>query len=241
MTRPAAILALLLALPAAAQQVKPGDLVPVEQGTADTSVMGTTLRIMPVELNESTNFRRLYGVAGRPDLLVRSHGGMYGVFDQGQYVTWKNSTYAVWPSGTQFFIGRPDFSRLRTSPMRQSVDAGMQPAPGIRVATRVPEAPSPAGPNLRIDRRPDALPDARVPDARMPDARVGAAPIRAGQGAPPPGARQESHAVPDAARATDQPSQRVQPGAAPGEAGSNAPAPQPSPRAEPGASGGATP
>lgn len=220
MRRTASILALLATCAASAQQSKPGDLVPIEPGTTDTSAMGTSLRVMPVELNQTTNFGRLYGVAGRPDLLVRSQGGMYGVFDQGQYVRWKSSVFAVWPAGTQYFIGRPDFTRMRSAPMRISVDTSAQPAPGIRVAQRVKDdAAETPGPKLRIDRRPDALPDARVPDARMPDARVGSAPLRPGQQTAPASAgRQESHAVPDGSRRVDPPSERVTPPAQPGNA-----------------------
>lgn len=231
MTRLAAILVLVTALPAVAQDAKPGDLVPVEPGTSDTSAMGTTLRVMPVELNQSTNFGRLYGVVGRPDLLVRSHGGMYGVFEQGQYVAWKGRIFAVWPSGTQFFIGRPDFSRMRASAMRMSVDAGMQPAPGVRVRTHAPDdAPAASGPSLRVDRRPDALPDSRVPDARVPDARIGAVPLQPGQGTAPVSTRQEAHAVPADSRRVEPPA------AAPAQESSSPPSPPtaaPAPAAPP--------
>lgn len=161
----AAILTLTLSLPAFAQQTKPGDLVPIEQGTADTSATQTTLRVMPVELSESTNFSRLYGVAGRPDLLVRSHGGTYAVFDQGQYVTWKGRSLPVWPSGTQFFIGRPDFSRVHSSGIRMGEGSNMLSAPGIDVAQRKGDL---RAPDARTrDPRPAVPGDARVPDQRI--------------------------------------------------------------------------
>jgi hypothetical protein len=160
---------LVLASSALAQQTKPGDLVPVEAGTVDVSATQTTLRVMPVELNESTNFLRLYGVAGRPDLLVRSQGGMYAVFDQGQYVSWKGVGLPVWPSGTQFFIGRPDFTNVRAPGIRMDTESTMLPAPGIRAK----EAASPGGqPDARVpDERP-VVRDARVPDARLSSPRV---------------------------------------------------------------------
>ncbi len=239
MKRVTVILALLAAPCALAQDAKPGDLVPVEPGTSDTSAMGTTLRVMPVELNETTNFGRLYGVVGRPDLLVRSHGGMYGVFEQGQYVGWKGRVFAVWPSGTQFYIGRPDFSRMRASPMRMATDAGMQPAPGVRVRTPVPDqAPPATGPSLRVDRRPDALPDARVPDARVPDARIGSAPLRPGQAtAPPAGTREESHAVPPDSRRIDPPADATPASPQPASGASEAPAASPAPAAAPSPAG----
>ena len=169
MRRVALILLLVLAAPAFGQQTKAGDLVPVEAGTVDVSATQTTLRVMPVELNESTNFMRLYGVAGRPDLLVRSQGGMYAVFDQGQYVSWKGVGLPVWPSGTQFFIGRPDFTNVRVPGIRMDTESTMLPAPGIRAK----EAPSSGGqPDARVPDDRHAVRDARVPDARLSSPRV---------------------------------------------------------------------
>lgn len=168
--------AMVLAGTALAQQTKPGDLVPIEQGTADTSAMQTTLRVMPVELSESTNFMRLYGVAGRPDLLVRSHGGTYAVFDQGQYVSWKGRVLPAWPSGTQFFIGRPDFTRVHSSGIRMGEGSNMLSAPGIDVARRKSDLRAPDA--RKRDERPEVPGDARVPDQRINeqpiDNRVGA-------------------------------------------------------------------
>lgn len=166
----ATILALLAAGAALAQQTKPGDLVPVEQGTVDTSATQTTLRVLPVELSESTNFLRLYGVAGRPDLLVRSHGGTYAVFDQGQYVTWKGRSLPVWPSGTQFFIGRPDFSRVHSAGIRMGAGSNMLSAPGIDVTQRKEDL---RVPDARVvDPRPPVPGDARLPDQRVPEQRI---------------------------------------------------------------------
>lgn len=193
------ILALALAARAIAQQTRAGDLVPIEQGTADTTATQTTLRVMPVELNESTNFLRLYGVAGRPDLLVRSHGGMYAVFDQGQYVAWRGASLPVWPSGTQFFIGRPDFLSLRAPGIRMDNESTMLPAPGIRVDARRsdPQQPDARGPDTRQDTRPAPVRDARVPDTRI-DGRVKPAKRLPGSDAVDPAA--EAHAVPPGSR-----------------------------------------
>lgn len=209
----ACILLLAAAAPALAQQTKPGDLVPVEPGTVDVSATQTTLRVMPVELNESTNFLRLYGVAGRPDLLVRSQGGMYAVFDQGQYVSWKGMGLPVWPSGTQFFIGRPDFTHVRAPGIRMDNEGTMLPAPGIRTTERRPEN---AQPDMRVADGRAPVRDQRVPDARMPDARLGerldaqhaapakpaAAPVREAHAVPPDSRRIEPAPKPAPAPAT---------------------------------------
>jgi len=213
--RCACILTLALAFPALAQQTRPGDLVPVEPGTVDVSATQTTLRVMPVELNESTNFMRLYGVAGRPDLLVRSQGGMYAVFDQGQYVSWRGMGLPVWPSGTQFFIGRPDFTHVRAPGIRMDNESTMLPAPGIRTSER---RPGNAQPDARVADGRAPVRDERVPDARMPDSRLGdrldehhATPATSA----PPQVR-EAHAVPPDSR-------RIEPSSKPAPAPATAP------------------
>ena len=235
MKRVAAILAAIaLAGRAAAQQTKPGDLVPIEQGTADTSAMQTTLRVMPVELSESTNFARLYGVAGRPDLLVRSHGGTYAVFDQGQYVTWKGRSLPVWPSGTQFFIGRPDFSRVHSSGIRMGEGSNMLSAPGIDVVQRKADLRAPD--SRQRDARPPVPGDARVPDQRIHqepiDNRVGSRPAekqpKAARPADPPAQPGDPAKAPASAPAKAEPAAE-EPGAAPRVE----PASEPKPVADP--------
>jgi hypothetical protein len=194
------ILGLSIAAGAWSQETKPGDLVPIEQGTADTSATQTTLRVMPVELNESTNFLRLYGVAGRPDLLVRSHGGMYAVFDQGQYVSWRGASLPVWPSGTQFFIGRPDFSRVKAPGIRMDAENTMLPAPGIRAAERRgnPDQPDARVPDTRAPVPEQRLPDARLAGSRLPDGRLQER--HAKQTPAPQPTVKEAHAVPPDSR-----------------------------------------
>lgn len=226
MKRVAAILAAIaLAGRAAAQQTKPGDLVPIEQGTADTSAMQTTLRVMPVELSESTNFTRLYGVAGRPDLLVRSHGGTYAVFDQGQYVSWKGRVLPAWPSGTQFFIGRPDFTRVHSSGIRMGEGSNMLSAPGIDVARRKTDLRAPD--SRQRDERP-AVPG----DARVPDQRINEQPIDNRVGARPPARAKTSRpASPAKPEPTDAPV--AEPGKAPDAPADLPVKPSPAPEPEP--------
>lgn len=185
MRRLAIIAALLIAAAARAQDTRPGDLVPVEVGVADMNTMSTSLKQMPVELNETTNFTRLYGVAGRPDLFVRSHGGMYAVFDQGQYVTVRKQnssrTFATWPSGTTFYIGRPDFTKVQAAGIRKGVGTTMLSAPGIDVHARKtnPDQVDGRGPDSR-----DGATDSKGPvDARVADSRIGGTPINDQNGA----------------------------------------------------------
>jgi len=155
MIRIAPILLLMpLAQLAVAQVTQVGDLVPVEQGVSDMNALGTSLRLQPVELGEGNSFQRLFGVAGRPDLLVRSQGGLYAVFEQSDYmrITKGNRSriYTVWPAGTIFHIGRPDFTALRSVGIRHGPHATTLASPGLQ-----PEA-----------RRGTQLPDARLPTPR---------------------------------------------------------------------------
>lgn len=130
------MLVLVAASAARAQATKAGDLVPIEQGVSDMNSVGTSLRVMPVDLGTGNSFTRLYGVAGRPDLLVRSQGGIYAVFEQSDYVRVQrqNSSrvYAVWPAGTVFHIGQPDFGSMRTAGIRHGPQAVMLFAPGLQ-------------------------------------------------------------------------------------------------------------
>ena len=140
MSRVTVIPLLLLAQAALAQATDPGDLVPVEQGVSDMNALGTSLRLQPVELGEGNSFQRLFGVAGRPDLLVRSQGGLYAVFEQSDYMTVtkgnRSRTYTVWPAGTIFHIGRPDFTDLRSVGIRHGPHATTLASPGLQPAER---------------------------------------------------------------------------------------------------------
>jgi hypothetical protein len=126
---------LLFTVFAVADGAKPGDLVPIDQGVVDQSATATSLRVAPVELSQSTNFQRLFGVAGRPDLLVRSQGGMFAVFEQSSYRNYKGSTVIQWPSGTVYYIGQPDFAALRSTGMRGGVSSANLP-PGVQLPSK---------------------------------------------------------------------------------------------------------
>ncbi|MSR33513.1 MAG: hypothetical protein EXS12_01705 [Phycisphaerales bacterium] len=123
---------LVLACVAAAQTSLPGTLVPVEQGTVDRSVSATSLKIQQVELSQSTNFQKLFGVAGRPDLFVRSQGGLFAVFNQGSYRIAQGKTFIQWPAGMVYYIGQPDFYTLRRSSIRM-VQNGSTVPPGMAI------------------------------------------------------------------------------------------------------------
>ena len=207
MTRLAAVLALGLASAAGAQSTRPGDLVPIEQGVSDMNTMGTSLRLMPVDLGTGNTFTRLYGVAGRPDLLVRSQGGIYAVFEQSDYVRVQkqNSSrvYAVWPAGTVFHIGRPDFSQMRVAGVRHGPKAAMLFAPGLQpqVTRKAPTGPDLRGPDPRVGRRASADPiDLRAPDARVASGQLRSADDARTRGGSPGYGRPVPRPAPEADR-----------------------------------------
>jgi hypothetical protein len=144
-----AVSILVLALACVSDDNKAGALVPLEQGVTDRSATATSLRIQPVELSETTNFQKLFGVAGRPDLFVRSQGGLYAVFDQGSYRNVKGRTFIQWPSGTMYYIGQPNFSGLKSNGVRIG-QSGANPPPGIELNQK-----SSGGTDLRIGAAPE--------------------------------------------------------------------------------------
>ncbi len=140
----AALSILVLAFCSQADASQAGALVPIEQGVADRSATATSLKVQPVELSQSTNFQKLFGVAGRPDLFVRSQGGLYAVFDQGSYRTVNGTTYIQGPAGTTFHIGQPNFIAIKSGGIRGG-QSGANPPPGIMLQQK-----SSQGPDLRI-------------------------------------------------------------------------------------------
>ena len=108
---PAALAAAWLAAAAAAQQV------PVPGGPA----LGTSFRVQQVDLSPSA-FRNVYKVPGRDDLLMRTDGALYAVFDQSVYVrdpkAKGNVLKPIIPAATVFYIGKPNFRMIRGTGVR---------------------------------------------------------------------------------------------------------------------------
>lgn len=93
----------------------------VDAGVADRHSMGHSLRVHPVDLSPH-GFRYVYKVPGRDDLLMRTDGALYAVFDQSVYVRDPNaktpSLKAMIPAATVFYIGKPNFRMIRSSGIR---------------------------------------------------------------------------------------------------------------------------
>ena len=86
----------------------------------DRHSLSHSLRVMPVDLSPH-GFERVYAVPGRDDLLMRTNGALYAVFDQSTYTRdpqKRGAMRAVIPAATVFYIGRPDFRTIRSTGMR---------------------------------------------------------------------------------------------------------------------------
>lgn len=198
----------------------------IDQTSADRHSLSQSLRVMPVDLSPH-NFERVYQVPGRDDLMMRTNGALYAVFEQSSYARdpqRKGQLKAVVPAATVFYIGRPDFSVIRSA--------------GVRDLSFVPNdpAPAPAGKPLTsmpgASRLPSEPVDGRASSTRVDartDARVSGGP---GEGADPAAI----HADDDEPRHADRsvPSRPPADVAPDGRAADDAPAPAPVRQEQPG-------
>ena len=136
----------------------------VDQRVADRNSLGHSLRVMQVDLSPH-GFERVYKVPGRDDLLMRTNGALYAVYSQSAYAAdtqRKGAIKAIVPAATIFYIGRPDFSVIRSTGVRD-----------ISFTTRDPGAMQMSGKRLenaahrfRI-RKPGARCDGQAPGNRQ--------------------------------------------------------------------------
>ena len=187
-----AVLAAILAPAALAQdrRAPSSSTVPevVDQRVADRNSLGHSLRVMAVDLSPH-GFERVYKVPGRDDLLMRTNGALYAVYSQSAYAAdtqRKGAIKAIVPAATIFYIGRPDFSVIRSTGVRDlsftTRDPGAAPLAGKRLESmpgvaRLDCTPidGRAGMDARVDTHVDASTDeSRDPrdsrDARTPRA-----------------------------------------------------------------------
>ncbi|MFO0961787.1 MAG: hypothetical protein U0625_02650 [Phycisphaerales bacterium] len=199
----------------------------VDPTVADRNTLGTSFRMFAVDLSPS-GFRNVYKVPGHDDLLMRADGGLYAVFEQATYrraqdkETKQYFTKPTTPASTTYYIGRPNWARMRgtgvrdlsfrrettqtpIAPSKQLVDmSGVSRLHGVREtagATRVE--------NTRVDARVAA----DEPRQRMADEEVSYPPVRRTATAPE-GAADASRA-PGAPGAADAPRGDAADGVAP--------------------------
>jgi len=87
-------------------------LKPIEQAVADIDLLSVSLRDLSVDLQQPTDFAKVYRVPGRADLLMRVNGGVYAVFPQSLYAETEEGAVALVPAGTVFYLGGAALSGL---------------------------------------------------------------------------------------------------------------------------------
>ena len=149
----------------------------VDQRVADRNSLGQSLRVMQVDLSPH-GFERVYKVPGRDDLLMRTNGALYAVYSQSAYAAdtqRKGAIKAIVPAATIFYIGRPDFSVIRSTGVRDisftTRDPGATPLAGKRLESMPGVARLDAAPidgRAGLDARMDTHVDASTGEARDP-------------------------------------------------------------------------
>ena len=125
----------------------------VDTAAGDRHALSTSLRVMSVDLSPH-NFERVYQVPGRDDLMMRTNGALYAVFEQSTYARdpqRRGALRAVIPAATVFYIGRPDFRVIRGTGIRdidfvphrgdRGDDAAHAPLQSVHGVTRLEAQP----------------------------------------------------------------------------------------------------
>ena len=149
----------------------------VDQRVADRNSLGQSLRVMQVDLSPH-GFERVYKVPGRDDLLMRTNGALYAVYSQSAYAAdtqRKGAIKAIVPAATIFYIGRPDFSVIRSTGVRDisftTRDPGAAPLAGKRLESMPGVARldcTPVDGRAGLDARVDTHVDASTGEQRDP-------------------------------------------------------------------------
>lgn len=143
-----------------------GEMVPIDQGFDDVSPLGGSLRFVPIDLRQPSNFQTVFRLPGGS--LARRDGGLTAVFPQSTYyqIPRTGGTYATVPPGSVFAIGEPPAWLVSGASSRSAVIGdGWVPdgAPDPRVSGRQ---------NLYLPGRLSSQIDGRI-DLRLPPAQPG--------------------------------------------------------------------
>ncbi|MSR45075.1 MAG: hypothetical protein EXS15_06965 [Phycisphaerales bacterium] len=115
---------------------------PVEPTVADRGPLTMPGRGMPYELAQPQGFDRVYAVPGKPGMFYRASGGLFAVFDEGEYSSSKEVKLITRaPAGVVYYIGKPEWSMIRQSSV--IAGGGIQAQEELRVeveAERTAEA-----------------------------------------------------------------------------------------------------
>ena len=83
----------------------------IDAGIEDVGPLGQSLQLQPIDMRESTNFSRVYGLNDGSGRFVRRDGAINAVFNRSDYTAVRTRGGAVVvplvPAGTIFYIGDP--------------------------------------------------------------------------------------------------------------------------------------
>ena len=136
-----ALLVGALASGAAAQNDAWSSLEAVDAGTEDVSLLGESLRLVPIDMRVSDSFSsifRLDGIDGWEDQFARREGALTAVFPQSVYYPTQSGVEIAIPAGTVFLIGAPPewmFARYDLAQDVPTQEAGPTALPDLRIGT----------------------------------------------------------------------------------------------------------
>lgn len=107
----------------------PSVLQPLDEGVADLSENGVSLRHMQADLRSEFDFDHVYSSPTHPDMLMRRSGAITALFPQSHYVRTKTGEIAAIPAGTVFFIGDPALPSAPASPEESAPQSTRLSAP----------------------------------------------------------------------------------------------------------------
>ena len=83
----------------------PVELVPVDEGIEDRTVLSESLKVVQNDMRESQSFEQLFRVKGSPEIFVRRAGSLHAVFRDPHYLETSEGSIPLVPTGTIYCIG----------------------------------------------------------------------------------------------------------------------------------------
>ena len=89
---------------------EPVELLPVDSGFEDRSVLSESFKVQQNDMRVDTSFEKLYKVKGSDGIYVRKSGGLHAVFRNPEYLDTTDGAIPLVPAGTVYCIGsvRPE-------------------------------------------------------------------------------------------------------------------------------------
>ncbi len=83
----------------------PVELIPVDEGVEDRTVLSESLKVEQKDMRKSQSFEQLFRVKGSPEIFVRRAGSLHAVFRNPHYLETSEGSIPLVPTGTIYCIG----------------------------------------------------------------------------------------------------------------------------------------